>query len=797
MPLLVAFFLCLCFASTGFAYSASCSIDLSQYANPDPAWTGYTGSAGFFTAPSASFGAGSYTGSLGIVQNPISLDNCIAKFTDSVQTTMTAQVFVGPDFRRSRISLSGPGISFTSPWVTGSGLQTVTAQGHFESNGVPQGTTGAFLITAESECYQTVASCGGGTRFFQVQAANFSATSTGSCTGSPQLGDGQTGVVGIPLKTRLTATFRNANGGRVTSFDEVVWESNRDDVGVDVFTAASVTATLGSPGPYVIAATLPGCESAKFTATAVPADSANCSISPQAVKVSVTDRTTMNATFTPEGNQTLASAASSCGFIGFNYQQLVTAIPCPSPYRPLQPQLLPSGNFCQDGTLTAPPSFYDPVPGGYAYLLSFAPYDAYPFYWRVEDAMTPGKLVTQRGNKPPVAPHSSDGRTLTFRDMPSDACLPGGDKTLQLLLCGGASAPAGSRMGFSTSLVGIKADRTASAPLFRWNWTDTFNGGDPSDPGNGGITLASIDGVDPLPSPVSVLPTSGAVSQPVVFTFSDPKGFQNLGVVNILINNVLDGRHACYMAYVQATNTLLLVNDAGDAGGPFVGQMVVDGSPKVIENRQCRINGVGSSRVANGHFLILTLNVTFSADLAGNRVMYLAARDLAENNSGWQALGVWQVPGSPAGVIAAVSASPARGTGSSQSNLATFTFSDTKGSGDIGVINILVNDFIDGRHGCYLAYVAQSKRLLLVNDAGDAGGPFAGAITLGEAATIKNGQCTVGLVSASSNGSTFTLTLDMSYDSSFSGNRIVFVAARDSSGVNNTGWQALGTWRVQ
>jgi hypothetical protein len=52
---------------------------------------------------------------------------------------------------------------------------------------------------------------------------------------------------------------------------------------------------------------------------------------------------------------------------------------------------------------------------------------------------------------------------------------------------------------------------------------------------------------------------------------------------------------------------------------------------------------VNESRSGNGNLLTLTLNVTFKTGLAGNRVVYMAARDQAENNSGWQALGTWTV----------------------------------------------------------------------------------------------------------------------------------------------------------
>ena len=48
------------------------------------------------------------------------------------------------------------------------------------------------------------------------------------------------------------------------------------------------------------------------------------------------------------------------------------------------------------------------------------------------------------------------------------------------------------------------------------------------------------------------------------FTFIDSNGWQDLGVVNILINDALNGNGACYLAYSRPLNTLYLVNDAGN-----------------------------------------------------------------------------------------------------------------------------------------------------------------------------------------------------------------------------------------
>jgi len=143
------------------------------------------------------------------------------------------------------------------------------------------------------------------------------------------------------------------------------------------------------------------------------------------------------------------------------------------------------------------------------------------------------------------------------------------------------------------------------------------------------------------PSPVSMSPVSGGgISQSFVYTFFDPDSWQDLGVVNILINNFLDGRYACYLVYDRPNNVMYLVNDPGTA----ISGMVLNGSG-TLSNSQCTVNGTGSSASGAGDTLTLTVALTFSQTVfAGEKVAYLAARDVSSNNSGWRTHGVWSVP---------------------------------------------------------------------------------------------------------------------------------------------------------
>ncbi|MDP3000959.1 MAG: hypothetical protein Q8N47_25985 [Bryobacterales bacterium] len=294
------------------------------------------------------------------------------------------------------------------------------------------------------------------------------------------------------------------------------------------------------------------------------------------------------------------------------------------------------------------------------------------------------------------------------------------------------------------------------------------------------------------PIVTSVIPGAGvSATQTFTFNFSDPNGWQDVGVVNVLINFWLDGSNSCYLAYSRPGNTLYLLNNAGDG---YAGSMLLNGSG-TLGNSQCIISGTGSEATGSGNTMTLTLNMTFPASFAGTRIIYTAARDSIENNSGWQRMGVWKVPGGSQTTTTAVAGmNPARGTGAG--GTFAFTFTDTRGASDLGVMNILVNDWLDGRHACYLAYARGNNTLYLMNDNGDALLP---GKVLNGSGSLGNSQCTVNAVgsSATPSGNTLTLTLNITFGAGFAGNRVFYLAARDVNELNNTGWQAMGSWTVQ
>ena len=300
------------------------------------------------------------------------------------------------------------------------------------------------------------------------------------------------------------------------------------------------------------------------------------------------------------------------------------------------------------------------------------------------------------------------------------------------------------------------------------------------------------------PAPAGVTPASGSgTTATFTLTYSDTGGWQNLAIVNVLFNNVLDGRHACYVAYAptgRTSGTVYLVDNGGDSAGPF-SYTTLPGSG-TASNGQCSISGTLSSASGSGTTLTLMLNVTFTSAFAGNQVIYMAARESVAN-SGWQPLGTWNVPGSTPSGPSVTSLTPGRTTSSTQTY--TLTFTDTLGWQDIGVANVLVNGAIDGRNACYIAYVpagAAIGLLDLVDNAGDGGGSFAGAFVLPASGTASNSQCAINGAgsSASASGGTLTLTLSITFNHSFTGNQVIYAAVR--SNTQNSGWQAVGSVAV-
>jgi hypothetical protein len=208
---------------------------------------------------------------------------------------------------------------------------------------------------------------------------------------------------------------------------------------------------IATPGNYVITVVAKDSrgqtDSKQFPLTIIPP--ACAALVKAAVTLSVCDSKGANPCKPPEmhaifkpNTGSLADAAKACGFLGFNWQQWITTLPSPNPFR---------ASLAPNVPLVAPPPFLDPPPGGYAQATS----DAYPFHY---DASQLAMLIF-------------DANTLDFIDSPHEPCLPGGNGAG----CNGQTADSGSFLGLTTALVGILPDGSPSSPLYSWTWISTYN----------------------------------------------------------------------------------------------------------------------------------------------------------------------------------------------------------------------------------------------------------------------------------------------------------------------------------
>jgi hypothetical protein len=140
---------------------------------------------------------------------------------------------------------------------------------------------------------------------------------------------------------------------------------------------------------------------------------------------------------------------------------------------------------------------------------------------------------------------------------------------------------------------------------------------------------------------VSLSPSSASGrGQSFVVRFRHPDGIQSLYYVHLLLNNPFGGRGACYLAFIQGTNSVQLASD-DEVHWPSIPL----GSTQTLSNSQCSVSGAGSLAVESGTELLLQLDVTFKPVFAGQRRIWLHAVDRAGQDAGFVEKGLFQVLG--------------------------------------------------------------------------------------------------------------------------------------------------------
>jgi hypothetical protein len=350
-------------------------------------------------------------------------------------------------------------------------------------------------------------------------------------------------------------------------------------------------------------------------------------------------------------------------------------------------------------------------------------------------------------------------------------------------------APNGSQVisdwGAAAAQVQHVAQQTGS-------YTVIISSNDSSNFGSGAYVLTSSHAGRRVPTVSGTPPLSGSgATHTFTFRFTDPGGVANLNVTNVLINRALDGGNACYIAYVATAGLLFLVPDAGPDAG-LLGPLVL-GSSGTVSNNQCTISGTGSSATTEGNTLTLVLNITFQAAFNGNRVIYLAARNVAGENSGWSTMGFHSIPGAPVTYPNPIRMTPAAGTTTNAT--LTFEYEDAAAASNLQTVWALINTALDARQACYIAYFVPGNLLLLFPDNGDGGAVTVMPLT--GTGSIENSQCRIDAAGSSAvqSGARLTLNLNTTLKSGFAGNKAVWMALQTLTAITSP-WRVNGAWSV-
>jgi hypothetical protein len=96
--------------------------------------------------------------------------------------------------------------------------------------------------------------------------------------------------------------------------------------------------------------------------------------------------------------------------------------------------------------------------------------------------------------------------------------------------------------------------------------------------------------------------------------------------------------NSCLLYYDRAANQLYLLDDGSSWMGGTLGTF------GTLQNSQCSVSLQTSSATLNGSTLTLYVAMTFTSSYAGDKRIFMFARNANNVNSGWQDRGQWTVP---------------------------------------------------------------------------------------------------------------------------------------------------------
>jgi hypothetical protein len=287
--------------------------------------------------------------------------------------------------------------------------------------------------------------------------------------------------------------------------------------------------------------------------------------------------------------------------------------------------------------------------------------------------------------------------------------------------------------------------------------------------------------VNQPPTVVSVSPTpASGLTDTFALTYSDPNGATNLNIVEVIFGDTGGAANSCVVHYSAVTNLVYLLNDAG------TGSTNLTPGSGALSNRQCSINGSGTSVTWSGDNVTLNLAVTASSTYSGSQNIYMYASDNSGANSGWANKGTWAPGPSQPPAVVSVSPSPASGL----TNTFALMYSDTNGALDLKEVKAIFGSSVSAANTCSILYYPATNLLYLVSDAGTG----STMITPGSG-TLSNSQCGISGSGTTvvRSGDSLTLNVAVTAGATYTGVHSIFMNATNNSSTSS-GWVNKGTW---
>jgi hypothetical protein len=268
--------------------------------------------------------------------------------------------------------------------------------------------------------------------------------------------------------------------------------------------------------------------------------------------------------------------------------------------------------------------------------------------------------------------------------------------------------------------------------------------------------------------------------------WSDPDGLEDLQTIRMKVGTAGANHNSCLITTQGTGGILFLYDDRG-----FQTNYAVPGNDQRIQNSQCSLNAALSDSGRKGDWMEATLALTFTADYAGARGIYLTALDYAGAGLNEKSVGQISVP-------IAVGNTPPRlaeltHEGRGLTGAITAYFEDDQGGTNLSEMRLRLTRAGGGSGQCELRYRRLEDDLSLLDEAGQewlpAGRP-------GQSAAVRdNGWCTVDARQSSVKveGRRIRWTAVVTVKADAAGWQVISAYGKDAGGAE-TGWTEAGAW---